>query len=84
MKDSNLQPPDEEIPGRVSNFNDFGNFNGSNRVKMGQTEPQNTPLARLKNRLYLPGIGRRTPFPQDPFFTMKKAVICTGFTVRTD
>jgi hypothetical protein len=30
---------DEEIPGRVSKFNGFGNFNGTNRVKMGQTEP---------------------------------------------
>jgi hypothetical protein len=32
--DSNLQPPDEEIPGRASKFNYSGNFNGSNRVKL--------------------------------------------------
>jgi hypothetical protein len=49
MKDSTLQPPDSEIPSRASNFNDFGNFKGTNRVKAGQTGPQNAPLARLNN-----------------------------------
>ena len=45
--DSNLQPPDQEIPGRVSNFNDFSGLKGSNRVRTGQTEPQNAPLSFL-------------------------------------
>ena len=43
----------------MSNFNDFGNFNGSNRVKMGQDDPANAPLTRLKNALGFPEIGRR-------------------------
>jgi hypothetical protein len=38
-------PPDEEIPGRVSYFNDFGVLRRSHRVKMGQ----NGPLARHMN-----------------------------------
>jgi hypothetical protein len=55
MKDSNLQPADEEIRGRESKFNDFGNFRVSIRVKAGQTGPQNAPLARLKMDLNLHG-----------------------------
>jgi len=31
----------------ASKFNDFSNFEWTNRVKMGQTGPQNAPLARL-------------------------------------
>jgi hypothetical protein len=58
-KDSNLQPPDEEIPGRVSNFNDFSDFKGSNQVRTGQTEPPNAPLTRLKN---CPGFRIAPPF----------------------
>jgi hypothetical protein len=46
MKDSNHLLPDEEIPGRASKFNDFSNFNVSNRVKMGQNDPANALLAR--------------------------------------
>jgi hypothetical protein len=46
MKDSNLQPADEEILGRESKFDDFGNFRVSIRVKAGQTGPQNAPLTR--------------------------------------
>jgi hypothetical protein len=48
MKDSNLQPPDEEIPGRAIKFNCFNNFKGTTRVETGQTEPQNEPLTRLE------------------------------------
>lgn len=61
MQDSNLQPPDQEIPGKASNLNYLGNFNGTTRVKSGQTGPQNLPLPRLKNYPRHPGIGCRTP-----------------------